>query len=311
MSSEQKYCIKFSSLFTPENIELVKNDVSIDDIIHKLLENLALNYGIGNIQLIYNKNYKNSGDTKTPIFINSNCLLYHFRIASTEEPRIALSISRKGFDGSELNCNEKISIVFLLVTPKGKPDFYLKIVKSLKENFVINHVTSIEKMDDLQEIWNYIDQLTITLPEIIYAGDFMEEITVYLNESNNLKDAIDKFVNTGYLNIPVIDLARNLVGEVTSNELMNVCLPRYVLWMDDIKPIISFEPFQNMVENEESTWLAEIMNHDCPVVQIDDPLINAAIVMTKKAVLYVYVLDDYKLVGIITMRGFLKKMARE
>lgn len=311
MSSEPKYCIKFSSYFTPENIELVKNDISLDNIIHKLLENLALNYGIGNIQIIYQKNYKNSETPKKPIVLNSNCILYHFRTDATKEPRIAFSVLKCDINCSELNLTDKISIVFLLVTPKGKPDFYLKIVKSLQINFTVNHVTSIERLENESAIWNYIDKLNITLPEIVFAGDIMEEIPVYLNESNNLKDAIDKFTRTSILNIPVIDLAGNLVGEVTSNELMNVCLPRYILWMDDISPIINFEPFQNMIENEENTWLAEIMNHDYPVVQIDDPLINVAIVMTKKVVSYAYVLDDYKLVGIITMRCFLEKMTRE
>ncbi|MCK7473929.1 MAG: CBS domain-containing protein [Rhodopseudomonas palustris] len=138
----------------------------------------------------------------------------------------------------------------------------------------------------------------------------MENVDVFLNESNNLKDAINMFIQTGCLNVPVIDIEGNLVGEVTARELMEVCLPRYILWMDDMDPIIHFEPFQNMLAQEDNTWLAEILNYNMAVVQKDEPLMKAAIQMTKKEVSRVYVLDDKKLIGIITLQYFLNRILR-
>lgn len=311
MQPENKYCIKISSLFTPENIEIFTDKIELDDLIYKLLENLALNYGIGNINSIFTQSYKNSIKSETQNKIASECLLYHFRIAPEENTRIAIAVLKKGVIQPSVNTNEKVSIVVLITSPKAKPDIYLKIAKSLKELFSKIDLDSILKIEIKEEIWKIIDQANISLPEIILAGDIMEEVKVYLKESNNLKDAIDKFVQTGFLSIPVVDLEGNLVGEVTSHELMEVCLPRYILWMDDISPIINFEPFQNLLENEDNTWLAEIMNQNCPVIQINEPFIKSAIMMTKKNSNHVYVLDDNKLIGIINLRFFLDKIVRE
>jgi len=311
MVSKNVHSNKISSLFTPENIEIYSEKIELDALIQKLLENLALNYGIGNIHTIYSNFLTNIEIIKSSKKIISDCFLYHVRISSSENVRIAIAVLKNGIKQSVTNNNEKISVVIILVSPKEKPDLYLKTVKSFKELFNKINISSILKYEKSEEIWNIIDQSNISLPEIIYAEDLMEEVEVYLNESNNLKDAIDKFVNTDYLNIPVIDLEGNLVGEVTSRELMEVCLPRYILWMDDINPIINFEPFRNMLENDENTWLAEIMNHDCPVIQKNDPFIYAAITMTKKSISHVYVLDDNKLVGVISMKLFLDKILRD
>ncbi len=311
MVSKNVHSNKISSLFTPENIEIYSEKIELDALIQKLLENLALNYGIGNIHTIYSNFLTNIEIIKSSKKIISDCFLYHVRISSSENVRIAIAVLKNGIKQSVTNNNEKISVVIILVSPKEKPDLYLKTAKSFKELFNKINISSILKYEKSEEIWNIIDQSNISLPEIIYAEDLMEEVEVYLNESNNLKDAIDKFVNTDYLNIPVIDLEGNLVGEVTSRELMEVCLPRYILWMDDINPIINFEPFRNMLENDENTWLAEIMNHDCPVIQKNDPFIYAAITMTKKSISHVYVLDDNKLVGVISMKLFLDKILRD
>jgi len=312
METKSKYCIKITSLFTPENIEIYEDQIEIDTLILKLLENLALNYGIGNVHSLYSNSYKSIKITKPFIELNNASSLYHFRITSSENTRIAVALLKKGIIDSENKLLKDIQIIVVVTSPKGKPDIYLKIVKSLKE-FLSNqkHIDSLFEQKNLVDIWNFFDQANIYLPEVLIASDIMEDIKVFLKESNNLKDAIDMFVQTGYLNIPVIDLEGNLVGEVTSQELMEVCLPRYILWMDDIDPIINFESFQNLLDNEENSWLAEIINHDCAVIQKDEPFMKAAILMTKKSSTHAYVLDDNKLIGIIPLRFFLDKILRE
>lgn len=146
---------------------------------------------------------------------------------------------------------------------------------------------------------------------MILAEDVMQKVLVKLEETQTLKDAIDLIVTSGIMSIPVVDLEGNLVGEVTSKELMEVCLPRYILWVNDITPIVNFEPFQNMLEHEDSTWLAEIMHYGCATIQEDEPFMKAAVAMTKKSVKHVYVLNNRNLRGVITLHFFLKKILRE
>lgn len=309
MDINGKYCVSY--FFTVDNIEVYTEQVDLDSLIYKLLENLALNYGIGNIKNLFAQNYKKSGRGNKCINLGNNCFLFHFRISSTDNPRIAIAITQKGIFNSNTEFPESVRMIFILTSPKEMPDIYLKIHKSLKDFLTNLNVNAIITQKNSNEIWDFINQNAAELPDIIYANDIMDEVKVSLLENNNLKDAIDLIVKTGYLNIPVVDLEGNLIGEVTSHELMEVCLPGYIIWMNDMTPIVNFEPFQNMIIHEDKTWLAEIMNYNCLTIQQYEPFIKAAIAMTKTSTSQVYVLDDKKLVGTISLRFFIDKIFRE
>lgn len=303
---------RFSSFFSPENIEIYNNPTDLDILIYKLLENLEINYGIGNIKTVYNSSYKSEKIKKVSFPINCNGLLFHFRTSIDDSSRIAIAVTKKGITNSNHDFPENIRIVIVATTPKDKPDIYLKLFIAIKgiasSQECINTMT---EPDNANDVWGCIDRMNIILPDFIHAGDLMEDVKVKLIESSNLKDAIDIIVNTGHLYIPVVDLEGNFMGEVSSMELMKICLPRYLLWMNDITPIINFEPFQNMLKHESNTWLAEIMNYNCIAIQKDAPFMDAAILMTKKATTHTYVIDNQKLIGIITLQFFLNQILRE
>jgi signal-transduction protein with cAMP-binding, CBS, and nucleotidyltransferase domain len=65
-----------------------------------------------------------------------------------------------------------------------------------------------------------------------------------------------------------------------------------------------------MLHHEEITWMAEIMTQEIATIQVDDYAMKAAINMTIMETDRVYVLDDKKLVGIIKLDHFLKKVLR-
>jgi CBS domain-containing protein len=240
--------------------------------------------------------------------VNDIFKIFTFPLADTENTRVAMSFPQENKNEQKKVLNE---IIIVITYPKSKPDIILKLIKTFRDFFNNSiHINKLSEFSDSTDIWNYFDKQNTVLPDRILVIDYMEPVEVFLQESNNLKDAINMFIQTGYLNIPVIDIEGNLIGEVTARELMEVCLPRYILWMDDIDPIIHFEPFQNMLAQEDNTWLAEILNYNMAVVQKDEPLMKAAIQMTKKEVTHVYVLDDKKLLGIIIMRYFLNKVLR-
>ena len=64
---------------------------------------------------------------------------------------------------------------------------------------------------------------------------------------DTMERAIDLFVRHRVSEVPVIDKDGELIGVVSTHELLRVCLPDYVLWMDDLTPIINFEPLNEPV----------------------------------------------------------------
>ncbi len=303
--------INLTSFFTAENIMICKKDLKIDEIIWDLLKNLALTYGIGNVKQILNKYIRINGGL-APVALSNEVLVQHFRLVTTDNVRIALAIIPEGVNYKADNKPVKMRFLFLVISPKNRPDLYLRTLKTLR--VVAGNkdiIDAVLQKADAKQIWEHLEQKNIEIPAYILASDIMLAPKVVIKESNNLEDAIDLFVKTSRSSIPVIDKDGDLLGEVTLHELMKVCFPRYILWMDDITPVLNFEPFRNMLYNESNTWLDEIMTHDIAKVQENEPAIRAGIEMTKLSVDHAYVMHEKKLVGIIPIQQFIFKSLRE
>ena len=300
-----------TSFFTPENIIICKQKLRTDEIIWDLLKNLALTYGIGNVKQILDGYLRKNGSL-SPIILNHSALVQHFRLTTTNDIRMALAVIPDGVNFMADKKSTKIHLLFLLISPKKRPDLFLRTLSTLQ--LLVDSkdmVDDILNRPDAKHMWQILEQKRFDIPSYNLASDIMLVPEVVIKESNNLEDAIDLFIKTNRLSVPVIDKDGDLLGEVTLLELMGVCFPRYILWMDDITPVLNFEPFRNMLHNESNTWLDEIMSHDIAKVQVNDPAIRVGIEMTKLSVDHAYVLDDKKLVGIIPIQQFIFKALRE
>lgn len=311
MSPSRSDKLHLASFFTPENIIICKQKSKTDEIIWDLLKNLALTYGIGNVKQILNEYLKKNGNL-SPILLNNLALVQHFRLTTTNDIRLAIAIIPEGLEYTADDKSINVRILFLIISPKKRPDLFLRTLRSLRD-LVSNKdlMGDILNKSDPKYTCQLLDQRSIDLPSYNLASDIMLVPKVVIKESNNLEDGIDLFIKANRLSIPVIDKDGDLLGEVTILELMRVCFPRYILWMDDITPVLNFEPFRNMLHNESNTWLDEIMTHDIARVQVNDPAIRAGIEMTKMSTDHAYVLDDKKLVGIIPIQQFIYKALRE
>jgi len=300
-----------TSFFTPENIIICKQKLKTDEIVWDLLKNLALTYGIGNVKQILNE-YIRKNEALSPTVLNDSAIVQHFRLGTTNDIRLAISVIPEGMDYKVDDKSVKINLLFLIISPKKRPDLYLRTLCALrilvKDKEIINNILN---KPDTKHTWDILEQKNIEIPTYNLASDIMLVPKVVIKESNNLEDAIDLFIKTNRLSIPVVDKDGDLLGEVTILELMRVCFPRYILWMDDITPVLNFEPFRNMLHNEGNTWLDEIMSHDIARIQASEPAIRAGIEMTKLSTDHAYVLDDKKLVGIIPIQQFIFKALRE
>ncbi|MBN2612693.1 MAG: CBS domain-containing protein [Bacteroidales bacterium] len=301
----------FASLLSTDNIVLFEKTSGVADIFAELLKNLALTYGIGNVKQILSGAPGNNNHG-LPKPLNGCALLQHFRLTTTDHTRIAIGIVREGIEYNTGKTKTKIHFFFLLATPRGRPDLYLRVLKTIVGftgdsafvDFALKEATP-------EAIYKLLEKTGENIPGYVLVSDIMQKPEHLIREGHNLKEAVDMFTRTGSLFIPVVDKDGDLIGEVTLQELMRVCLPRYILWMDDFQPILNFEPFRNMLFNEDNTWLEEIMIYDIVKVHAGDPAIKAGVGMTKLSVDHAYVLEDKKLAGIVTLQQFVYKVLRE
>ncbi len=299
----------FSSLFSPTRVLCQLDIADREDVIMKMLKMLAMECGIGNVQTAFDAIMDN--ESMMPSVMTPGLAVPHARLEAIDDIVVGVATSKKGFKYAE-SLADPIHVVTLILSPKISPGAHLQALSSLSKIFsepdAVNTVSSLETS---KEVWKFYHSGGVVLPDYLQAGDVMGPVNVKLHEDDTLANAIDLFVKHGRIDLPVVDNSDELVGVVTTYELLKVCLPDYILWMDDLTPILNFEPFAEVLRNESRTWLADIMTSDYATCEVNKPAIQIAKEMTRWRVDHAYILDGRKLVGIVSLEQFLRQILRE
>jgi CBS domain-containing protein len=82
--------------------------------------------------------------------------------------------------------------------------------------------------------------------------------------------------------------------------------------MEDLTPVLNFEPFAEILRHEAKVPLVEIMlfQDRYATVDVKSPAIQVAKVMMRRDVRQVYVVRDKRLLGVITIQDFIHKVLR-
>ena len=309
MNSKSDNTLHFSSFFTTDDIICNTEISGRDDIIRTLLERLALNRGIGNVPKAYKAVLEREAIENT--MIAPGIAIPHARLASVPNLTVAVATSQNGIEFGAKEKN-RAHVIILLLVPKDQPSLYLQALSALARIFLAKtNVKDILKLDTSDAIWQFFENGGIKLPDFVIASDIMFKISCSLQEHDTLEKAVNLFIKHNVAELPIVDKDGDLVGVASAQELFRVCLPDYILWMDDLSPILQFEPFTNVMRNESNVWLTEIMVHDYVTLLADAPAIQVALEMTKLKAQQAYIVRDKKLVGLVTISHLLNKVLRD
>ncbi|MBQ7721381.1 MAG: PTS sugar transporter subunit IIA [Kiritimatiellae bacterium] len=249
-------------------------------------------------------------EASSPTFIAKNVALPHARLDDIDRTVLAIATSREGvsFGGVGGPAN----LVLLVLTPKCAPIAYLRVAasvaRSIRDKGFMDRILACRDAGEVRALFCGEDR---ALTGEVCAADIMERPSAVLRETDSVKDAIDMIVRLGQTEIPVVDKEGDLVGEASADEVLSLCIPDYLLWMEDLSGFSNFAPFATLLRKESSTWLADIMSDDYASVSVDQPAIAVAEALARKDAGVCYVLDDGKLVGVVTLPHFLNKIFRD
>lgn len=309
MAEQAQNGVQFSSLFGPSHVICQTDETDRDKILHTLLRQLAYERGIGNVEHAYEEVLKR--ENETPSLLGPGIAIPHVRLDSVDSIVVGMATSATGIEYGP-SVTEPVKLIILILVPKTAPGAYLQALSSLAKICQEPGTADVvAKRTSAAEVWRFFDRGGVTLPEHILARDVMDPVEISLQENDTLERAIDLFIRHRRRDLPVVDKEGELVGVVTAFELLRVCLPDYILWMDDLSPILNFEPFAEILRKESQTWLAEIMTDEYATVAEDAPAIQVAKEITRQHVGHAYVIRGRQLVGVVSLEGFLNKILRE
>ncbi len=140
--------------------------------------------------------------------------------------------------------------------------------------------------------------------------DVMTSDPVAVEPGTPVEDVARLIVEHRLNGVPVVDAAGLLLGIVTGGDLMHRALdehlePRVSLWKENFWRGL-FRRRGSELERAEGRVAAEVMTRDVVTVSPDTDVIVVARLLTEHAVKALPVLDDGRLVGIISRLDLLK-----
>ncbi len=302
--------IKLSALFTEEQVLPNLPAIDRDQALKKLIERLATTGQVKDVDKVLSLvlDRERLGST----ILAPGVAVPHARLEELSKLHVAIATSSAGisFPGKQ---SQKVKLMVLVLTPAGDPGGYLQALSALARTLA-EHSNMADQLSTSSqaEIWAAFDQSGEKLSDHVTARDMMNRQPPLLKTSDPLGKAIDEFCRLGISQLPVIDQDGDLAGVVTVEELIRLCLPDYITWMDDLSPILHFEPFAEVLKTETDAPVMEIMvlSDRYATVAESTPAVQVAKVMMKLNVDQVLVVRGRKLIGVITMHDFIDKVMR-
>lgn len=306
----EKNPIQFSSLFSPDEVICQTQEKDRDQVLLDLLKQLACRRGIGNVDEAYQAVLARESDM--PTIVAPGMAMPHARLDAIEDLVVGVATSREGIVYDSRQPDSRVKLMVLTLAPKSSPGAYLQAISSLAR--ICQDPSTPEIIASLptaEQVWSFFDKGGMVLPDHLRAADVMDPMQAKLQEHDTLERAIDLFVRHRLNELPVVDKDGDLIGVVSTYELLRVCLPDYILRMDDLTPILNFEPFAEILRKESKTWLTEIMTTDYATVDADQPAVQVAKEITRQRANRAYVVRGRKLLGVASLERFLSKILRE
>jgi len=308
-AEKQKSALKLTSFFSVEDILVQQEGLHRNALIRAMLEHLAKRHGLQDVDTYFNAVIERENTENT--MVADGIAIPHGRLEGLTKPYVCVATSELGIQFHP-GSGKPVHLVLMVLIPREQPAFYLQILRAMATIMRDRDAPqAVARLKTPEEVMKFFERSGMTLPSHVCAADIMYEPQIVLQSNDSLKTAIDCFICKNVAEIPVVDRDGDMVGVVSAGALLKVCLPDYLLWMNDLSPIINFEPFANVLRKEQSAWLSDILATTYSSVQIGSPAVSVAAELTRKNASRCYVLNEKKLVGVIDLPVFLNKVFRE
>ncbi|MCD6350827.1 MAG: CBS domain-containing protein [Armatimonadetes bacterium] len=141
--------------------------------------------------------------------------------------------------------------------------------------------------------------------------NYMQTEVEVVQQDETALEAAEKILSSGYASVPVVSEEGSVVGVVSEADLLRLALPEPYLMLPDVSFLPPDATFIDAHGRERlSTVPVRDFMHKAPLytVRPDTPVAEAALLMLHHHIRRVPVVEDGKLVGIITRADILAAM---
>ena len=201
-------------------------------------------------------------------------------------------------------------LVVMSLISEETSDIYLKSLAAFSRFF--SQATNLQKCKSINSPADFFALIEgVKVKEHILADDIMSKDFHTVKADDYLSKALDIMEKCGQSILPVVDSENNLVGKVDATEVLKGFVPEYLLMMDNLKFVSSFEMFDKFFKEEGVRFVKDFMRPPGTLIPLETPLIQFTVTLAKRDSDMIFVVDaDNKLCGIISINDIIHKILR-
>ncbi len=209
-----------------------------------------------------------------PTVIAPGLAVPHARMARVESLLIAVATCPNGANFNSPD-GKPVKVAVMILTPADDPGLHLQVLSAISRTFASPDAP--DKLAALQSpgaIRAFFSDSKMEIPGYLKVKDLMDRNPLTLLEADTLHTAIAAIAVNHIDEIPVLDEDGDLRGVVSAADILRFSLPEHILWMNDLTPILRFQPFAEMLKNSQDTKLADFMREQMETIEEDAPAVQ-------------------------------------
>ncbi len=147
------------------------------------------------------------------------------------------------------------------------------------------------------------------------VADVMTRAVVTVAPDTSVREIARLLWDHGISGVPVVDAAGALVGIVSEQDLLvrnaNLHVPTYLRVLDVMIPMGDPRGFEDELRRALGATAADVMTHHVVTVAPDTDLADAATTMLERDVSRLPVVEDGRVVGILSRADFVRLLAQD
>ena len=253
-------------------------------------------------------------ESSSPSLLNSSIWLPHLRSSIVREACICVGISPEGIpmpsgSGDGTPAQAKAQLIFLVLTPEMENTRMLQTLSAIARLCTNRDtVEAILHVRTPHRAVRVVAESGIEVRKRVLVRDVMEPSPASLREDMTLREATEHIARSGVDACPVVGEKGELIGEVRVSDLIRLGLPEYIDFLEDTGFVETLEPFENFFRQERQLRVEQVYTPDVLKIEADRTVVEAAHKLVTANRTHLYVVQENKLIGLLTQSSILRKI---
>lgn len=246
-------------------------------------------------------------EDQSPTAFPTGLAIPHIRLKGFEDIVLAMCFLQHPLEIGGI----KVSWLTLIITDEKSSKLYLNMVSTLlKFSGNSEALRSLQASHDAHALYNHLQSLDLDIQKELYVSSIMTSSPYTIHPEATMRELIAEMDAHQVAGLPVVDKKGKYLGEVNILDILKVGVPDYIMRMEDLKFLHSFEPLEKLFERQDEVCVKDIMWKDETCLHSGASVVEAVFIMMQEKKRYISVVDNGTLKGVVTAMDIFRKIIK-